>query len=371
VLIDAEDLYVALADADASASTAYLQEGLEPAALRDRYTADLRRAGQRLAALSAQELPPESRPAIEAIASALPVYAGHVETARTNSRLGYPLGAAYLRRGSDLMRTTMLPAATSLYKQAAARLERSYGAGSTPSHEVAVLVLGTLAVSALLAAQVLLSWRTRRVLNIGLVVATVAVAAVGLWTLRAFDVHEQALSRSQRHGSDPLTVLSTARIQALRSLGYENLNLIERGTEPAYQREFADVTESIRSSDRSTGLLATAERLARARGTTNGIDVISSHFDDYLAAHEQVRQLNGAGSYYEAVDAAVTDEARAAAKLDRALATEISAARGRLEAYAREARSGLQVIAVAIVLLTAIAAILAIVGLQHRLREYR
>ena len=67
----------------------------------------------------------------------------------------------------------------------------------------------------------------------------------------------------------------------------------------------------------------------------------------------------------------MTDEAAAATNLDRALATEITAARGRLEAYAREAQSGLQVIAVAIVLLTAMAAILAIVGLQHRLREYR
>ena len=36
------------------------------------------------------------------IARQLPVYAGQVESARTNNRLDYPLGAAYLRRASDL-----------------------------------------------------------------------------------------------------------------------------------------------------------------------------------------------------------------------------------------------------------------------------
>ena len=107
-------------------STAYLHAGLEPPALRRRYTDDLQRAGERLAALSDQGLGPDARSAIRAIDSALPVYAGYVESARANSRHEFPLGAAYLRRASDLMRSTILPAATDLYRQAAMRLDRSY-----------------------------------------------------------------------------------------------------------------------------------------------------------------------------------------------------------------------------------------------------
>src|SRR6478672_2153247 len=144
VLVDAGDVYVSLADADASASTAYLHAGLEPPALRRRYTDDLQRAGVRLAALSDQGLGLDARSAIAAIDSALPVYAGYVESARANSRHEYPLGAAYLRRASDLMRSTILPAATDLYRQSALRLDRSYRAGSTPSHELSLVLVATV-----------------------------------------------------------------------------------------------------------------------------------------------------------------------------------------------------------------------------------
>jgi hypothetical protein len=370
VLVDAGDLYVSLAEADASASTAYLHAGLEPPALRRRYTDDLQRAGERLAALSDQGLGPDARSAIAAIDSALPVYAGYVESARVNNRQEFPLGAAYLRRASDLMRSKILPAATDLYRQSALRLDRSYRAGSTPSHELSLVLVAAVAVGALVVAQVLLSWRTRRRLNVGLLAGTVAVVALGLGTLWIFDSHERALTRSQREGSDPLTVLSTVRIQALRSMGAENLDLIERGTDPAHQKEFDQVTNSIRSPDGS-GLLATATRLAEGHGDRAGIDAIAAHYDDYIAAHRTVRQLHEAGSYDEAVRAAVDVEGPAATTLDRALAAEIDAARGRLEAYADDARAGLPVLALIVVLVTAAAAGLVVAGLRPRLREYR
>jgi hypothetical protein len=371
VLIDAEDLYVALADADASASTAYLQAGEEPRELRARYRADLQRASERLTALSGQPLPAEARPAIEAIASALPLYAGLVESARTNSRLEHPLGAAYLRRASDLMRNTVLPSATSLYRQAAGQLDRSYRAGSTSSHEVALIVLGAVALSTLIASQVLVSWRTRRVLNLGLLVATIAVALLGVWTLHIFDGHERALGRSQLHGSDPLTVLSTARIQVLRTLRADNLDLIERGTDRAHQQEFTEIANSIRSADGSTGLLVVADQLARQEGAAAGLGIIPSRYDDYLAAHDRVLQLHTAGSYDAAVRTAVTDQASAAAVLDRALAAEIDAARRQLQAHARDAQAGLPALAIAVGLLTVAAVGFAVTGLRPRLREYR
>lgn len=370
VLVDAGDLYVSLANADASASTAYLHAGLEPPALRRRYTDDLQRAGERLAALSDQGLGPDARSAIRAIDSVLPVYAGYVESARANSRHEFPLGAAYLRRASDLMRSTILPAATDLYRQAAMRLDRSYRAGSTPSHELSLLLVAMAAVGALVAAQVLVSWRTRRSLNVGLFVATITVVALGLGTFWIFDSHERALTRSQREGSDPLTVLSTVRIQALRSLRAENLDLIEHGTDPLHQEEFDQVTNSIRSEDGS-GLLATATRLAEGHGDRVGIDTIAAYYENYIAAHDTVRQLHNAGSYDEAVRAAVDVEGPAATTLDRALAAEIDAARGRLETYAHDARAGLPVLALVIVLVTAAAGGLVVVGLRPRLQEYR
>ncbi len=54
LLVDAEELYVALADADAAASTAFLRAGLEPPELRDRYLDDLETAGAKLPLIAAR-----------------------------------------------------------------------------------------------------------------------------------------------------------------------------------------------------------------------------------------------------------------------------------------------------------------------------
>ena len=132
VLVDAEDLYVALADADAGASTAYLRAGLEPPALRTRYTAT--------STTPVSDSPPSpasprsadaARPAIAAIELGAARLRRLVESARTNSRHEFPLGAAYLRRASDLMRSHD-PARRrrACTTEAAQQLYRSYRAGS-------------------------------------------------------------------------------------------------------------------------------------------------------------------------------------------------------------------------------------------------
>ena len=99
-------------DADAAASTAFLRAGLEPPGSAIRYLADLETAGAELAhrATRSRGRPGRAR-RLQASPRNSPVYAGQVETARTNNRLDYPVGAAYLRRASNAMRDSILPAA--------------------------------------------------------------------------------------------------------------------------------------------------------------------------------------------------------------------------------------------------------------------
>src|SRR5260370_18073455 len=52
---------------------------------------------------------------LAALSAGLPVYAGEVGTAVADNRLGLPLGAAYLREASALLRGTLLPAASDIY----------------------------------------------------------------------------------------------------------------------------------------------------------------------------------------------------------------------------------------------------------------
>ena len=62
LLVEAENLYVALADADAAASTAFLRPGFEPRALRTGYLDDIKQANQELTNISRSHEPVAQRP---------------------------------------------------------------------------------------------------------------------------------------------------------------------------------------------------------------------------------------------------------------------------------------------------------------------
>ena len=109
MLADAEGLYRDLADADATASRAFLTGSTESAAVRARYDRDLERASARLTSIAdAVGHASATSPAVIRIGHALPVFAARIASARANDRLGFPVGAAYLRDASDLMRRWLL-----------------------------------------------------------------------------------------------------------------------------------------------------------------------------------------------------------------------------------------------------------------------
>ena len=128
--LQAQDIYRSLSDADATAATAFLGNGVEPAQLRKRYLDDIARASSALTvALHSAE--GRSATALGVLVRQIPVYTGLVESARTYNRQGIPLGGAYLREASALMRQTILPAAQDLFRAEATRLsdaQRAVGA---------------------------------------------------------------------------------------------------------------------------------------------------------------------------------------------------------------------------------------------------
>ncbi len=344
---------------------------VEPPEQRARYLDDLEIAGAQLALIAARSRGSAgSSDAVARITQELPVYAGQVESARTSNRLDHPVGASYLRRASDSMRNSLLPAATGIYDEAARRLYDAYDEGTSTRHRVALLAVGGTVLVLLVAAQVLVARRTRRVLNLGLLGATVIVAALGAWALVALDAQERELSRSQREGSDQLIVLSTARILALRSLSDENLHLIERGTDPAHREDFDLVTARVGGSG---GLLDDAMQLAERTSRTAAVEHIRRLWDDYLAVNGQVRQLDDADTdtYRQAVRLAVNDQADAAARLDAALGAEIDVARVRLDTGADAASGHVRWLTASVLVAIALAAVLVVAGLWVRMKEYR
>jgi hypothetical protein len=358
-LIASQDVYVKLVDADATASAAFLEAGRGTPSLQQRYRDDLTNASQQLPLMARRSGSTSARAAVAVITDQLPVYTGLVEAAHANSLQGFPVGAAYLHEASQLMRNTILPAATTSYVDATSQLATADRAGSAPSEVVAVIVLGLLLVTLLVLMSVYLAVRTRRILNVGLGVATILTVTIVVVSTVAF-VHEQdSLQRAQRRGADPLQVLSAARIMTLRTFSDENLDLIERGAVSDYMPDFNRVAAALQPS-RQAGLISSSYVTPDIKAT----------FAKYLSLHESVRRNDARGNYNEAVAVATSTEARAVADLDASLHQQIVSARSRLDTTAHEARSALALVAVLAAIMAIAGAVSIALGLRPRIREY-
>lgn len=368
----AQNLYAELAATDAAASASYLSPGLEPRDLRRRYRDALAAAGTHLARVARMpEASPTARAAVRTISEQLPVYAGLVESARANDRQGFIVGAAYLRQASALMREEIITAATTLYDDASRRLGDAYDDGTSALHLVAVAVAAVVTVVLLLAVQWFLAHRMRRVLNLGLVAATVIVVIIAGWTLGRMAAEQSALVDARRQGSDAVQVLSAMRILALRAQNDDQLVLIERGGGEQYALDYDTVMRRVRGTDGDGGLLAAAERIADRRGDPARFDAVREQLAAVAEVHRAVREHDDGGDYEAAVDLATGDGIATAAGLDDALRSEIARARTELDDHASDARGGFGALVVAIPILTLVAAAVVLIGLQPRIEEYR
>jgi hypothetical protein len=387
-LITAENLYGNLADADATASTIFLRAGQEPRQLRRRYLADVAAAGRQLAdfSRSAQSSPAAHR-AVRTISERLPEYTGLVESARANNAQGFPVGAAYLRKASATMHNEILPAATDLYRDAASELRDNYEAGTSTLTLVLVLVAGVGMLALLVVVQIFVRRRSNRLLNLGLVAATVLVVGLLGWTLVRFAGAHDALNRAQERGSDSVEVLSSARILTLRAQNNENLALIERGTGDVYVAEFDRLMGQLGGRDGKAGLLGYAATIADRTGDGSRIRALAPQFTALRKLHSQVRHKDDGGDYNQAVALSIGtsdskqvatlgpggpgQELTAVDKLQHALQHDIARSQVRLASAAQDARTGYGVLEVAIPLFAVLAGLLVLLGLERRIGEYR
>ncbi|PWK87491.1 hypothetical protein C8D88_104652 [Lentzea atacamensis] len=345
----AQEVYRSLQDADATAASAFLSGGLEPPQLRERYEADIAQAQAALSVATA------SSPDLTAtLAAQLPVYTGLIETARTNNRQGFPVGAAYLREASGLMRTQLLPAAQELYRAETDRVARAQDEANFPWGSVGVALAF---VVALVLTQRYLTHKTNRLLNVGLLVATAAAVLSLLWvtTVSVLVMNDVGDSRT---ASQKVDVLAQARIATLTARGDETLTLVARGAGQAYEKNFVEV------SDRLEGLLDHAKALEN----TEAIDQAMRHFRQWQQVHQRIREADDAGQYNDAV--ALIDNPYFDS-LDQDLVRAIGEARQDFSDEVAVARASLAGTAVGVLVLAVISAVGSTMGLWQRLKEYR
>jgi hypothetical protein len=358
--VQAQELYRALSDADATAAAAFLSNGQEPPALRQRYQNDVAAATASLAAATAAD---GAQPTVRRLAAQLPVYTGLVETARTYSRLNLPVGAAYLREASALMRTDLLVAAKGLYDAESAQQDADRGTATEFPWLAVPLFLFTIA--GLAYAQLFLTRRTNRLFNTGLLAASVvAVIALGWITLSWAGIQSE-LSAAQRDGSSQVHRLAQARIDALQARADEALTLVARGNGGDFEKDYTTSHGTLR------GILTGARASATDPAVRAAVDSALSNVDSWDATHKKLREADNGGRYGDAVSLTLGADQDAFNSTDAALAKGIGLTDATFGQRADAAAGALDGAAIGLTVLAVLMLAGLVFGFQQRIAEYR
>jgi hypothetical protein len=119
------------------------------------------------------------------------------------------------------------------------------------------------------------------------------------------------------------------------------------------------------------GLLGEARRAARRSGTAGSLAGVRASLAGFEHAHALVARRVSAGDYTGAVNSYIRGELPQAKRLDDALDGETRAAQQRFMANATSANHAVRGLRFGIPLLALAIAALAVLGLSHRIREYR
>ncbi|MFJ1934847.1 hypothetical protein ACIOGZ_19600 [Kitasatospora sp. NPDC088160] len=382
---DAADIHRLLARADTTAATGFLLAGAETKTVRGDYEGDLASATDLITKAAAQTtIGSPAYQKLTELSEQLPVYAGLVETARANNRLGLPLGGAYLRYASEQMQGTLLPRAAELTAIENDELDKDYA--EAKSSPWAAYGLGVLTLGALVWVQLTLFRRTNRVFNPGLLGATAAVLAGALWLAVTGLTTNAALQQSWKQGAQPLRALNTARVQVLSARLAENLNLVARGSTTAYADQWTTITRQLAGGEpanvpmeQHSGSLRQALDLAPADARQQ-IGEADRQYGTWRTRHDAAHTLETQQADYQgALQATVTADPAAEANTadgafkatDKALDQAATTEQDHFERSAKGTEGDLRLAALAAALLGVVAAAAALRGLGRRLAEYR
>lgn len=348
-----QNLYAALSAADAAAATAFLAGGIQTPLMRARYERALTTAAAALADATAGAPDIDTRNALAEVSAQLATYTGLVEAARANNVRPFPIGSAYLREASSLMQTSLLPQAQKVYSADLDRVGQAQRrVASLP--KVGLALLGFALVTIGVGSAIMFA-RTNRQFNLGLVAAAIVAVLAICWIVVAGRAAAGDIERG-RIGTDRFGQLAKARILAQQARTDEILQLITRGDITASEKSFyGDIDD----------LLA---QLGTGSPTATGAVQrwISSHgkqVDAYRAADYR-------GAVAQAIDIDPSASAAQFAVVESSLRDEIEHTRTAVRDRMSDAGGYLAWTPTSTLVLMAVAASAAVIGLWPRLKEF-
>jgi hypothetical protein len=365
LVFDAQTLDVAMSEANTTIAGGFLAGPVGPASVQSGFDQDMAQAASALAAVSqrAGSGSDVSR-LLATLTSGLPIYAEEIATAEQYWRQGFPVGAAYLGEANNLMRTHLVPAATTLYAIEQTRLSHDDNRASSSILVAVVLILLLIVALAALLLHIDVARRFRRLINVGLAIAIVAVLALGVWAVVAAVSSGRAVSAAEHRGTSPLGTLTDARIKAQQASADDELSLVTGYSESSYQKDYSAAAHSVATlvGARTTGWTA---------AEIGDLSEAASAWSAYGEEHNAIQSSDQTGGLLKAISTDKSGAAPAAAAVDAPLSAGVATAVSSFSRNDRSASNDLSWLALGCVVLMLIAAAAILIGVEPRIREYR
>ena len=358
-------LYTTLSVADAAAATAMIS-GAEPQAVRQRYEQAITDAAVAVTRASSGLTDPALVELLGRTNARLAVYTGLIETARTNNRVGNPVGSSYLSEASALMQQTILPDAQRLYEATSARVDAETTASATIPAPVIIVVAITLSFGAF--AHRWLARHTKRRVNVGLVIGGLAIAIMIIWVGTALAISTASSRAAKNTAAESLRAVTSLAITAQQARADETLALIRRGDEDVRKRSYYQRVDQMR--DELRDYLGRSDAVDKS-----GLAQADQLLQKWRQADERIDDYIKVGNYQAATQVALgtgeDDSTPAFDKLNDALYQGIQQSRTQLRSDISSARRVLSGTTVGGAMLSVGAALAVALGLWPRLSEYR
>ncbi len=326
-------------------------------------------------------------------------YEEEVSQARTlRERQGLGANIAY-NEAYGTLEGKLFPAAKALSDANNAVLTRTYDGVKQLSFVTGVLVglSGLLLLAALIATQVYLSNRMRRTLNPALLAATVLTLVWLAYTISGFSaaVHHLKVAREDAFGS--LEALWKARAVAYDTNTDESRFLMDRRNSAQYEKDFFDKTAQLANfpgetaKDQvyarmqqvasqgtlppgSTGFLADELNNITFPGEKEAATDTVSKYAAYVLADKTLRDLAASGKFKEAIAFDIGKQQGqsdwAFSQFDDALGKTIKVNQDAFDQAVDQGFADLAGMEIVAFVLAVIVAVLGVIGLRPRLREY-
>jgi hypothetical protein len=353
-LVLLQSVRTALVQADSTATNSFLIGGLGNADDRATYEDNIALASNQIATASAAGS--QDAATLSKVNEGLTRYTGLIESARANNRQGFPVGVAFLKQASASLHDEILPLLAELSTTNQQRVDDAYALSGDAAGTLTVVFV--ISLVALLGVLLALAVKTRRMVNVPVaaalagivVVSVIAFAALGYAQWKANDVATGPFRATMS--------VAGARVDAYDAKSAESLTLISRGSGQAYEAAFTTLADN-------------AEYRLNVAGGGNASFAPLVDFTAYRDIHVQVRALDDAGSWDEAVALSTNGANEAFQTFAASSAATLDAEWKATEDGLSSARAPLTVVQILVLVVGLLAAILVWRGVAVRVREYR